>query len=175
MSKYQQRGAYHYAEFANDTPYRKHVLDLLDQIGKLLPSGNTILDVGSGEGLITDQLCKRGYIAQGCDVDPAAVGLADQAGNKVVCEKIDFFAGLEFDAVLICDVLEHVDDFKGTIEAAQMLAPLVVIAIPDRRDANAVRQPTLDDVVQCFKGWELLHTSQRHARWLMIFKDHSGD
>jgi hypothetical protein len=74
--------------------------------------------------------------------------------------------------VLICDVLEHVKDFKGTILAARKLASTVVIAVPDRPDRHAVRLPTVADVKAEFPdGWELTHLSTRHARHLMIFED----
>lgn len=166
-SKYKLRGAYHYWEFNERTPYRNHVEDLVEQVMKHGPK--SLVEIGAGEGLILSRFEKRGLVCVGCDIDPHAVRLAKREGNKVHLGTVDYFAGQVFDVALLCDVLEHVEDFEGTIEAAQMLAPLVVVATPDRHDPYAVRQPTVDSIITRFKGWELLHTSQRHARWLMIF------
>jgi 2-polyprenyl-3-methyl-5-hydroxy-6-metoxy-1,4-benzoquinol methylase len=172
MSKYVERGAYHYAEFDDSTtPYHKHVMDLVQRINVFV-EGDRIFEVGAGEGLILRQLSRLGFSCLGCDIDGRAVELAVEKGNDVRLGSIESFEAGSYDAVLMCDVLEHVEDFDRTIEAAQKMAKVVVVAVPDRLDRHAVRQHIVDAVSTKFLSWELQHIEQRHARWLMIFKNH---
>lgn len=172
MSKYKLRGAYHYDEFKKDTPYRKHVLDLVEKISEVVPFGSTLFEVGAGEGLILRKLDEKGYVVEGCDTDRHAVALAYDKGNKVMHGQIDDFTedGDEYGAVLMCDVLEHVNDPISTIMIAKKIAPILVIAIPDRKDRHAQHEVTPEDIESYVgTGYKLVHRSQRHARHLMIY------
>ena len=178
MSKYQQRGAYHYDLFARKgDPYREHVLDLIEQIQKVVGPGADIFECGCGEGLILSQLTLRGYNCEGCDTDPVAIGLGKAKGNVVFEDEI-FEENRGWDAVLLCDVLEHVKDPIAVMNHAKHIARVVVIAIPDRTDPNAINKITPEDLSLFMEGdptipFKLVHQSQRHARHLMIFKDDS--
>lgn len=170
MSKYAKRGAYHYAEFADKKSiYRAHVLDLIEKVVEFVPVNGDIYEVGCGEGLILSRLSLIGFNCEGCDIDPIAVGFGRAKGNEIR-EGEAFVEDREWDAVLLCDVLEHVKDFEATIDTVKAMAPIMIVAVPDRKDPHAVRQDTVDAVVSKFMGWELLHASQRHARHLMVFK-----
>lgn len=174
MSKYQQRGAYHYAEFADPKSiYRAHVLDLLMKISDFVPPGGQILEIGAGEGLILSELEKKGFDCIGCDTDRKAVDLAEEIDQAVVLPgSIEQWKGKWFDAVLLCDVLEHVQDMPAMVRQAQELATIVVIAVPDRPDRHAVHMVDPHRVMVMFDvlDWRLLHDSRRHARYLLIFK-----
>jgi len=172
MSKYAKRGAYHYADyFDKSSIYRKHVDDLVAKVREHVPARGKIFECGAGEGLILRMLAIKGFFCRGCDIDVRAVELAVDKLNDVCLGPIESFESGRYDAVLMCDVLEHVDDFDQTIEAAQKMAKLVVVAVPDRFDRHAVRHNIVDAVVSRFLGWEMLHIEQRHARWLMIFRN----
>lgn len=171
MSKYKARGAYHYREFELWTTYREHVVDLVEKIEKHLPKElllPTIADVGCGEGLIMSRL--RGCKVVGCEIDPWAVKLGLAKKNNIRKGSIEVFAGLKFDAVLICDVLEHCKDPIAMLAAARELAPMVVLAVPDRPDRHAVRQVSPLDLDTYMPGWKRVHFSTRHARHLAIYK-----
>ena len=196
MSKYQQRGAYHYDEFRRpQSIYRAHVLDLIAQLERFLPKDlllPKVIEVGAGEGLILREIQERmGLECLGCDLDPTAVLLAKQLGNKVELGTIDVFKGETADVVLLCDVLEHVESPIAVMAAAREhvespiavmaaareLAPMVVIAVPDRRDPHAIHvvEP---DVVKGYmepSGYDCVYQSQRHARHLLIFKRRADD
>lgn len=180
MSKYEQRGAYHYDEFRRETSvYRAHVLDLLDKIELHAPAKPhcDVIEIGAGEGLILDQLGQRGFVCDGCDIDTAAVILAKQKRNPVEHGSIELFQGRKVDLVLLCDVLEHVEDPIAVMAAARELAPMVVIAVPDRRDPHAIHVVEPDAVRSYMEpnGYDCVHQSQRHARHLLIFKRRAGD
>lgn len=173
MSKYLKRGAYHYHEFSQETPYRHHVLDLVSQIELhvdkrlLLPKA---VEVGSGEGLILDQLSKRGFSCRGCDLDQEAVRLSTVMNGLVKLGSVGIFEGQTFDVALLCDVLEHVPDPIAMMAAARALAPVVVIAVPDRHDRHAIHEVDPKSVVSYMEtSCKLIHQSRRHARHLMIF------
>lgn len=180
MSKYSEQGAYHYRLFKTaDDPYRLHVLDVAERVREFLgePTEQRILDVGCGEGLVTRVLCSRGYNTAGIDTDPEAVRLAKKKGNPVMqttIEKITCAHPGEHkpDAILMLDVLEHVEDLEGTIIAAQRMSGLHFVAVPDRDDPGALRQLIAGEVADLFTGWELLHMETRHARVFMVFRRH---
>jgi 2-polyprenyl-3-methyl-5-hydroxy-6-metoxy-1,4-benzoquinol methylase len=165
-------GDYHYQDFADrSSPYHHHVTDLVHEIERFVAPFSGILDVGCGEGLIMSQLEAVNYHCFGLDIDQIAVQIGQKKGNQIRHGTIDSELDDAYEAVLLCDVLEHVADFDATIEKAQKVArSFVVVAVPDRHDAHAVRQNVVSAVIDKFKGWELLKSSCRHARWLMIFK-----
>lgn len=178
MSKYRARGAYHYEEFEQDTPYRRHVLDLVEQVVAhtnkqlLMPK---VIEIGAGEGLILSKIADQGFQCEGCDVDVTAVGLAKIYKNKVQLGDVTVFAQhSDIDVVLLCDVLEHVENPIREMAEARRLAPngIVVIAIPDREDRHARHEVKPDQVSSYMEpnGWECIHKSQRHARHLMIWR-----
>lgn len=171
MSKYRHRGAYHYDEFIKETPYRKHVLDVLHRVRELVPHGGTILDLGAGEGLILSKLREAGYDAEGCDIDEEAVRLARTIGNPVQLGMIDTYLGRWFDAVVALDVLEHVSDFVGTIHKMTEVTDRIIIAVPDRHDPYSEREVSPIDVAKMLgPDWETLFSVRRHARNVMGFQ-----
>lgn len=177
-SKYEVRGAYHYAEFKKDTPYRRHVLDLVEQVTSFVDNRllfPKLLDIGCGEGLVMSQFSKQGFQCTGLEVDKTAIKLGREKGNTILDnqagEDMAFVDKIEkFDVVLLCDVLEHTTDPIKVMNIAKQLADIVVVATPDREDKHATHEVRPGSVVDYFMGWELLHCRQRHARWLMIFK-----
>lgn len=175
MSKYLQLGAYHYELFAKKgDPYREHVLDLIEKIEEHVTTGGDIYEIGCGEGLIIDQLKQRGFNTEGCDVDQAAVVLGVMKGNLIRKGEC-FLEDREWDAVLLCDVLEHMEDPSAVMAHARSIAPVVIIAVPDRPDRHACHQINPDAVrtYMVQNGFECIHQSRRHARYLWIFKDAS--
>lgn len=181
MSKYRQRGAYHYTEFNANTPYRHHVEDLVIQVSaRLKKPMPKIIEIGAGEGLILSRFqIHAGFMCKGCDTDPVAVDLARYKKNDVKLGSIELFEGEQADAVLLCDVLEHVQEPLEIMEKAVKIAPMVVIACPDREDPHAVNDGGSDPgwITRRMQalGFEVVHKSQRHARHLMIFERGAGD
>jgi len=93
-----------------------------------------ILEVGSGGGLICEQLARRGVIMVGIDPSEGALEIArehaQQSGSEqgiyyqqCFAEALPFADG-SFSVIVCLDVLEHVRDFPATIrEVARVLAP----------------------------------------------------
>jgi 2-polyprenyl-6-hydroxyphenyl methylase/3-demethylubiquinone-9 3-methyltransferase len=96
------------------------------------PEGLSILDVGCGGGLLAEELAGAGADVIGVDPSEGSLSAARehaQAGGL----DIDYRSGVAealpvedgwADAVVCCDVLEHVDDVgKAVAEAARVLRP----------------------------------------------------
>ena len=94
--------------------------------------GKTALEVGSGGGILTEEICKMGFTTTG--IDPSAQSL-QTANNHATTNglriKYDQGSGEQlpypdqsFECVFCCDVLEHVRDLPKVIsEISRVLKP----------------------------------------------------
>lgn len=88
-----------------------HTLGILS-----IPPGSRVLDIGTADGSVARGLVERGCKVWGVEVDPDSAREAEQLCQQVVVgdiETLDIataFDGVEFDAVLLLDVLEHLRD-----------------------------------------------------------------
>jgi len=173
MSKYKSLGDYHYVDFeVPGSPYRYHVLDVIEKAKQFVKPKGVILEVGCGEGLILSKLAKVGFHVNGCDIDPHAVQLAIKKGNPVAYGDIGKFVGSRFDAVMALDVLEHVaeDQFSWTVHRMKAASDLIFVAVPDRHDEHGVRDFTMESLREMFLVWDCLHSETRHARHFIVMR-----
>ena len=117
---------------------------LLDLIGRYVPGG-TLLDVGSGHGLLLDEARRRGYGTVGLELSAATGAYARETlGLDVREESLEAFAA-EQDAgslqvIVLADVLEHLDDPVAGIDACgRLLAPggVLCVVTPDPASLTA--------------------------------------
>lgn len=172
MSKYLQKGCYHFQEFANpNTTYAKHVDDLMDRIaGCFGPGRRRAHEVGCGEGLILDQLKKQlDWVVTGHDIDEIAFSMA----RRLLYDSSVYKSAPpgEFDVILFCDSLEHMKTWPEQLEWAKRSARQgIVIAVPDRHDPHGEQDFKPDFADTILSGWEIAHRATRHARHLTIWK-----
>ena len=111
---------------------RRLAVGLLDDARLAAP---TMLDAGCGGGALLAELAARGR-AYGADVSPSAIRATRERGldRLVQCDiQQAAFRTEAFDAVMLCDVLEHVEDDQEAIaEAARMLEPggVLIVTLP---------------------------------------------
>ncbi|MFW6352627.1 MAG: class I SAM-dependent methyltransferase [Bacteroidota bacterium] len=106
---------------------------------------DTILDVGCGNGLITNQLYGR-YDVTGLDISEPALRYVK---TKKVCASASAipFADREFDLVLSSQLLEHLEekDFFGSLsEINRVAGKYILISVPYREHVER-------DFIQCTK------------------------
>ena len=93
-------------------------------------TGKTVVDIGCGGGLLSEEFAKRGARVTGVDLSPTAIDAAKEHAGKsrlsidyrncAVKELVD--KGETFDIVICAEMLEHVDDLKSTVkESASLL------------------------------------------------------
>lgn len=92
-----------------------------------LPSleGLSVLDIGCGGGILSEDLARAGAIVTGVDPSAATLRLA-RAHARQLGLSIDYRHGFaedlrerrRYDAVFAVDVLEHVEDLEATLRAA---------------------------------------------------------
>ena len=100
------------------------------------PQGKTALEVGSGGGILTEEICKMGFTTTGIDPPEESVltatNHAKASGLNIKYEKGRGenlpYADDSFDFVFCCDVLEHVQDLPKVIsEISRVLKPEVFL------------------------------------------------
>jgi SAM-dependent methyltransferase len=125
---------------------RRTAQRLLDLIAEHVPAGR-LLDVGSGHGLLLDEARQRGYQVEGLELSRSAASYAREALGLTVREVPVEDASLDgerFDAIVLTDVLEHLDHPARTLDrCAELLAPggvlMVVTPDPASRTARLAR------------------------------------
>jgi SAM-dependent methyltransferase len=97
---------------------------LLDLIARHQPAGR-LLDIGCGHGLLLAEGRARGYDVLGLELSATAAQHARDALGLPVLELAleDFVAdpGERFDVMVLSDVLEHLDDPVGALDACSAL------------------------------------------------------
>jgi SAM-dependent methyltransferase len=109
---------------------------LLDLIGRHVAAGR-LLDVGCGHGLLLDEARRRGYEVEGVELSRSAATYArDVLGldvREIPLEEIEP-EGEGYAAIVLADVLEHVDDPAAAISRCrELLRPggVLCVVTPD--------------------------------------------
>lgn len=118
---------------------RRIVLEELDRLLKGNGSRRRVLDVGCGAGMNLRALAQR-YDCRGLEPDPRLAAAARENSGVPIRQGglLDGSVGGEagFDAVLLLDVIEHIDDDRGALRAAASMARpggWIVINVPAMR------------------------------------------
>ena len=98
----------------------------------ITPTGKSVLDIGCGGGILSEELCKMGFETTGIDPSEQSLAVAIHHAksqnlnikyDKGFGEKLPYTDN-SFDYVVCCDVLEHVSDLPKVIsEISKVLKP----------------------------------------------------
>jgi SAM-dependent methyltransferase len=120
---------------------------LLDRVAKHRPKGR-LLDVGCGHGLLLDEARRRGYDTVGIELSReaarharATLGLdVREVPLEAFSEGRNGDSPGEFDAIVLADVIEHLDDPVAALDqCAALLKPggVLCVVTPDPASATA--------------------------------------
>jgi SAM-dependent methyltransferase len=114
---------------------------LLDLLAEQVPAGR-LLDVGCGHGLLLDEARGRGFETLGLELSRAAAAHGrDDLGLDVRELALEAFENDDgFDAIVLADVIEHLEDPVGAIDrCAGLLRPggVLCVVTPDPSSAAA--------------------------------------
>jgi SAM-dependent methyltransferase len=127
------------AYLAEESGRRATARRLLDAIGRYVPAGR-LLDVGCGHGLLLDEARRRGYEVEGLELSAGAAAYAREVLGLPVAEATLADADGPFHAIVLADVIEHLDDPAGTIARCRdLLAPggVLCVVTPDPASLTA--------------------------------------
>jgi len=106
-----------------------------------IPSdGGSVLELGPGPGAMTRVLLARGHRVTVVENDPEALEVLKTLGVEVIpgnldgTDWLDAIAGRRFDAVMACDVLEHLRKPEDVLQRlSEFVAPMgrLVISVPN--------------------------------------------
>ncbi|HEX8067348.1 MAG TPA: methyltransferase domain-containing protein [Thermoleophilaceae bacterium] len=130
------------AYLAEEPGRRATARRLLDMVGRHAPAGR-LLDVGCGHGLLLDEARRRGYEVEGVELSRTAAAYArDVLGltvHETPLERVEP-DGEGFAAIVMADLLEHVEDPVAAIRrATALLRPggVVCVVTPDPSSLTA--------------------------------------
>lgn len=133
----------------------------LERVLALKPPPAAVLDVGCGNGETLEALVRRGYDAQGFEVDEVAARVGIARGLRVALARdlagAAFPAGA-FDTILLNHVLEHTHDPRSLLrEIRRLLRPggTLFLAVPNASCAQA----------RIFGGAWVAHEVPRHRQF----------
>jgi SAM-dependent methyltransferase len=123
---------------------RRTAARLLEMVGRYVPAG-PLLDVGCGHGLLLDEARRRGYDVEGLELSASAAAYArdvlDLRVHEHTLEDHDpGDAGEGYAAIVLADVLEHLDDPTAAIRRCrELLRPggVLCLVTPDPSSLTA--------------------------------------
>ena len=117
-----------------------------------LPAQGAVLELGPGPGAMTRVMIDRGYRVTVVENDPGALQCLQALGVEVIAadlesdDWIERLEGRRFDAILACDVLEHLRQPDRVLDAlAKLMQPMgqLIISVPNVAYAGIVAGLTL--------------------------------
>jgi ubiquinone/menaquinone biosynthesis C-methylase UbiE len=149
----------------------KNADDCLSNLAALIPSDTrTIIDVGCGNGLITNKLSEK-YDILGVDRSKAALKMVTCKKLEADCSSLPV-EDRSYDLVLSSELLEHLDDdtYQATIREFQRISKkYILISVPFEESLSK-------GMIQCPECKLLFHRSYHQRRFSveLIQKDFPG-
>lgn len=111
----------------------EYARELAGEVGRFLPAGGTLLDVGGSTGIVGRAFRKQ----WGFDVtvlDPSPEELARATGCRTICGSAETAELPPVDVALLCRTMDHLLDPLAVLRRLRQCARLLIV---DSRDADA--------------------------------------
>jgi 2-polyprenyl-3-methyl-5-hydroxy-6-metoxy-1,4-benzoquinol methylase len=155
-----------------DPSVHRQVRDYLDFIGKYT-RGKSLLDVGTGSGLLPQMARRRGYEVEGTDLSkhvsenvPARAGFPVHHGT---IEEIDF--PRKYDIITMLHVLEHTSNPLSTLKRCKELLCVggyAIVVVPNYQSLDSRIKDTLSALK--LKSRPYKHLALGHHNWVFSIK-----
>ncbi len=139
----------------------------INQIEPFLSNMNSILDIGSGTGIINRQLRRKGYAVTALDVAPLTI-----VGeiNPVLYDGLNMpFGDRTFDLALLMTVLHHAENPIRVLEEAGRVARHILVIEDLHKNTLHLHYTRLIDSFLNFEFRNHPHNNKNHTSWLKTF------
>jgi 2-polyprenyl-6-hydroxyphenyl methylase / 3-demethylubiquinone-9 3-methyltransferase len=145
-------------------PFRVEYINKIIGQPEIHPEEKSLLEVGCGGGILTEELAGMGFITYG--IDPAEQSVFSAIKHAEEKElKIEYLKGTgenlpfqrhSFDAVICCDVLEHVRDLPKVIAEISRVLKSGGIFIYDTFNRTCFSKLSAIKILQEWKRWAIM-------------------
>jgi SAM-dependent methyltransferase len=149
---------------------RRRVRALATSIASLIPRNASVLDVGSGDGALAEEI-----IRQRSDIRIRGLEVSERDNARIPTSRFDGihlpFPDNHFDVVLFADVLHHTQHAEGLLREARRVARESIV-IKDHCANGFLAWPTLrfmDRVGNVRYGVAIPHLYLSWAEWQQMF------
>jgi len=151
--KYRQLGAYHWHS-RKDSIYLKLVEITINQF----PNKGSIIDLGCGDGFVTEKLLNKGLDVIGVDSSPIAIKLAKKHSKAkfILGDITKLDTNKKYDYALLQEVIEHLDYPEKIIPILKKIVKkYFVVSVPrlgfeSEEDKRGYTDETLLDLFKDF-------------------------
>jgi 2-polyprenyl-6-hydroxyphenyl methylase/3-demethylubiquinone-9 3-methyltransferase len=149
---------------------------IIEQIIKKDPAKTSVLEVGCGGGILSEEIAGLGFITTGIDPSESSLRTAAEhsVANKLLIKYVNGygedlpFGAASFDVVLCCDVLEHVRDLPKVISEISRVLKNGGVFIYDTFNRTYFSKISAIKILQDWKRWSIMPTDL-HV-WEMFIK-----
>ena len=157
------------AKFPDKFFTRSRRYQIIRELGSYLPPDCTVLDYGCGPGNLIGPLLDAGFSVAGMDMSPSArESVQDHYGNRerflgVYDQAAIADSGIQFDAIIVAEVIEHLydeqlDSLLATLLGLANANTHIIFTTPNEEDLQ-------EHHILCPVSGELFHRWQHVRSW----------
>jgi 2-polyprenyl-6-hydroxyphenyl methylase/3-demethylubiquinone-9 3-methyltransferase len=141
-----------------------YVKKIIEQVINIEPEKISVLEVGCGGGILSEEIAKMGFKTFGIDPSESSLNTAIEHAKKNIL-KIEYkqatgenlpFHKDTFDVILCCDVLEHVQDLPKVISEISRVLKNGGLFIYDTFNRTYFSKISAIKILQEWKRWAIM-------------------
>ena len=145
-------------------PFRVEYAKKIFEKFNIIPEITNVLEIGSGGGILSEEIARIGFITTGIDPSEQSINIAETHAKendliiryeKGAGENLPF-QNISFDVVFCCDVLEHVHDLPKVISEISRVLKYGGIFIYDTFNRTYFSKISTIKILQEWKRWAIM-------------------